>query len=74
MVGSPAPAADGSTPMELNALKLQLMAEEKAKCQAENRCYGCKQLGHSAWNCRSKRRWKVAAVGMQQLENGSAQE
>jgi hypothetical protein len=73
-MGSLAPAADGSTPMELDALKLT--ADEKARCRAENRCYGCKKLGHIASKCRSRREWKVATVEVQlsQPENDDAQE
>jgi hypothetical protein len=75
-MGSPAPAADGSTPMELDALQLQITPEERARCKLENRCYGCKKLGHSALKCRSKHQWKVATVEIQpaQSENDSAQE
>lgn len=59
-VGTGTPASDGSTPMELDALRLT--AEEKARCWAENRCFGCKKVGHSAKVCRSRREWKVAAI------------
>jgi hypothetical protein len=51
----PAPAADGSTPMELDSQRMvPISAEEKERCILENRCFECKIPGHSAKFCRRR--------------------
>jgi hypothetical protein len=71
---SPAPLADGSTPMELDTVRIKMTEEERERCRLENRCFACKKIGHSAWKCRNKREWRVATVELSQPENDDAQE
>lgn len=76
---SPAPAADGSTPMELDSQRrVDISREEKDRCILENRCFECKIVGHSAKNCRTRlarlARLRVAALEIQLSENENAQE
>jgi len=74
-----APAADGSTPMELDSQRrVAISEEEKARCILENRCFECKIVGHSAKKCRTRlarlARLGVAGLEIQLAENGNAQE
>jgi hypothetical protein len=49
---SVAPAADGSSPMELDHQRLApLTLEEKDRCIREGRCFRCRKKGHNAGEC-----------------------
>jgi hypothetical protein len=70
----PAPAADGSTPMELDSLRLgRLTLEERARCVREGRCFRCRLKGHDKVDC-PRTVPMVAGMDVQLAENDSAQE
>ena len=49
---SPAPVADGTTPMELDNLRVgKLTPTEKEKCLREGRCFRCREHGHVGFSC-----------------------
>ena len=75
----PAPTADGSMLMELDSQRrVEISAEEKARCMRENRCFECKIVGHNARKCRTRlarlARLGVAGLEIQLAENEDAQE
>jgi hypothetical protein len=67
-----APAADGSTPMELDSIRVgKLTPEEKERCAREGRCFRCRQLGHKLPECQT---FQVAGLEIEFSENGEGQE
>jgi len=76
---SPTAPADGSTPMELDSQRrIELSEEERDRCMKENRCFECKNVGHSVKKCRARlarlARLGLAGLEIQLAENGDAQE
>ena len=52
LVMPPTPAADGTTLMELDNLRVgKLTPTEKEKCLQEGRCFRCRQPGHVGASC-----------------------
>jgi hypothetical protein len=67
-----APAADGSTPMELDSLRVgKLTPEEKERCVREGRCFRCRQQGHMIPDCQT---FQIAELELNMSGNGEAQE
>jgi Retrotransposon gag protein len=68
------PAADGSTPMEIDSLRTRrLSPEEKERCMREGRCFRCKEHGHRGQDC-PRFPTKISSIEIALSENGEAQE
>ena len=69
----PAPATDGTTPMELDSLRVgKLTPTEKEKCLREGRCFRCREHGHVGVSCPYYA--TVAGIEINLAENDESQE
>lgn len=67
-----APAADGSTPMELDSLRIgKLTADEKERCLREGRCFRCRVPGHRGPDCPT---FQIAGLEVELAENDEGRE
>jgi hypothetical protein len=72
-VVSPAPAADGITPMELDNLRVgKLTPTEKERCLREGRCFRCREYGHVGASC--PHYTTIAGIEINLAENDESQE
>lgn len=72
-VVSPAPTADGTTPMELDNLRVgKLTPTEKERCLREGRCFRCREYGHVGASC--PHYTTVAGIEINLAENDESQE
>jgi hypothetical protein len=69
---APTPASDGSTPMELDHVRLGKLSEaDRDRCVREHRCFRCRRFGHFQDTCQKSR---VYGIEMALAENDGAQE
>lgn len=69
----PAPATDGTTPMELDNLRVgKLTPTEKERCRREGRCFRCREPGHLGAFC--PHYLTIAEIEVTTAENGEGQE
>jgi hypothetical protein len=62
-----APTADGSTPMELDSLRIgKLTPEGKERCIREGRCFHCRRPGHRGQVCMA---FQIAGLEIELVEN-----
>ena len=68
-----APVTDGTTPMELDNLRVgKLTPTEKEKCLREGRCFRCREYGHVGASC--PHYTTVAGIEINLAENDESQE